>query len=347
MAGSAAATAALGSGAQRPSLPPPAGPEAAPFYADVAEAPEGAHAIWLHADDGVRLRLGLFPHPAPRGTILLMPGRTEFVEKYGRAASMLAERGYATIVVDWRGQGLSDRLGPTPPLGHVRDFLDFQRDVAAVIAALPRVTGPALPMPHTLLAHSMAGAIALRALINGVPQAAGIRCAAFTGPMWDIAFTPGTRPAAALIADIACRVGLGSRFAPGTSGETYVSKAEFEGNTLTTDRDMWNYMRRQITTYPELSLSGPSLQWLHGALREATAFLSSPLPKLPVEVFLGSREEIVSQQAMKALCDRWPSARLRVLDGKQHEVMMEDRATQARIFDAVVAHADQYGATAG
>lgn len=314
----------------------------APFYADVADGPASGRAVWIHAEDGVRLRLGLWPLEGARGTVLLMPGRTEYIEKYGRVAADLAQRGYAVISVDWRGQGLSDRLGPVRLLGHVRNFKDFQKDVAAIFAALPGLASPSLPLPHCLIAHSMAGAIALRALIDGLPQKAGIRCACFSGPMWDIAFAPRTRPWAGPVSTLACAVGLGTRFAPGTAGETYVSRATFDGNRLTTDPDMWDYMRRQIATYPDLSLSGPSMRWLHGALREARAFLTADLPDLPVHVFLGSEEQIVSQQAMQSLCARWPSATLHVLEGKQHEVLMDDTATRGFIFDTVVALAEAH-----
>lgn len=309
----------------------------APLHAEVAEGPDTGRAVWLAASDGVRLRLAFWPLEGARGTVLLLPGRTEYVEKYGRAAQDLARRGFAMMAVDWRGQGLSDRLGPVRMMGHVADFQHFQRDVDAILGALPRLCGPDLPMPRSLVAHSMAGAIALRALIRGAPQTAGIRGAVFTGPMWDIAFAPTTRPFAGTIARAACLLGLGRRFAPGTSGETYVSKAGFADNSLTTDREMWEYMRRQVTTHPELSLSGPSMRWLDGAIREARAFLTTPLPELPVEVYLGSLENIVSQKAMRDLCMRWPGAALHVLDGKQHEVMMEDPETRAQVFDGIAA----------
>ena len=52
---------------------------AAPFYADVADGPPGGRAVWLHAADGVRLRAGLWPLQGARGTVLLLPGRTEYV----------------------------------------------------------------------------------------------------------------------------------------------------------------------------------------------------------------------------------------------------------------------------
>ncbi|HMB14482.1 MAG TPA: alpha/beta hydrolase, partial [Roseovarius sp.] len=80
--------------------------DTAPFFADVAEGPEGGAAWWIRARDDVRLRVGLWNREAPRGTVLLWPGRTEYIEKYGRAAARFASGGYATFAIDWRGQGL-------------------------------------------------------------------------------------------------------------------------------------------------------------------------------------------------------------------------------------------------
>ena len=53
--------------------------------------------------DGVRLRAGLWHREAEAGTVLLFPGRTEYVEKYGRAARHFAARGLATMA--WTGAG--------------------------------------------------------------------------------------------------------------------------------------------------------------------------------------------------------------------------------------------------
>ena len=89
----------------------------------------------MTARDGVRLRVGLWPKRDARGTVLIFPGRTEYVEKYGRAASEFAARGYAVATIDWRGQGLSERLIDDPLTGHVFDFADYQIDVAALTEA--------------------------------------------------------------------------------------------------------------------------------------------------------------------------------------------------------------------
>ena len=103
----------------------------APYHAELAEGPDGAHAVWAQADDGVRLRFGIFPAQKARGTVLLFPGRTEYIEKYGRTATDLVAEGYSVLIVDWRGQGLSSRQVKRRKKGHVDRFRDYEEDLDA------------------------------------------------------------------------------------------------------------------------------------------------------------------------------------------------------------------------
>jgi lysophospholipase len=288
----------------------------APLFHDVAEGPAGGAAWWLEADDGVRLRLGVWPLEGARGTVLLFPGRTEFVEKYGRTAADLTARGYAMLAVDWRGQGLADRLLPDREVGHVGRFADYQRDVAAVVAGA-RDLG--LPRPWHLIGHSMGGLIGLRSLAEGLDVAS----AAFSAPMWGVIIKPWMRPFARIVTAATDHVGLGHLYAPGTHTRNYVKSTPFEGNQLTRDAGMYAYMRRQIETHPELSLGGPSLHWVHEGLAEIRRFRSAPLPRLPVYIGIGGGERIVDASAVRAMASRWPGAAFEVFPGAEHELLME------------------------
>jgi lysophospholipase len=303
----------------------------APLLAALAEGPADGRAAWLTASDGVRLRVALWGGDADRGTVLLFPGRTEAIEKYGRTAADLRARGFATAVIDWRGQGLSDRLHGDPALGHVARFDDYQRDVAALMA---HVRAAGLPEPLFLLAHSMGGAIGLRALIEGLP----VQAAAFSSPMWGIAIAPHMRPVAWTLSTLARPVGFGHVMAPGQPAESYLIRAPFAGNTLTTDADMWDYMRRQIAAEPRLGLGGPSLAWLNEALRETRRLARRPSPAVPVVTFLGLAERIVVPAAIRARMARWPGGELVEVPGAEHEVLMETPARRAMILDRVAAH---------
>ncbi|PWE33735.1 alpha/beta hydrolase [Maritimibacter sp. 55A14] len=305
--------------------------EPAPLFEDVADAPEGGTAWWLTADDGVRLRAAIWrdsAREAPNGTIIIFPGRTEFIEKYGRAAGDLRARGFDCAAVDWRGQGLADRLLADAGAGHVEDFADYQRDVAVFLELLD---AQEMPQPWYLVGHSMGGCIGLRALHEGMP----VRAAAFTGPMWKIAMAAPLRPVARALSRVSRPLGFGHLYAPGTEGQNYVFTAPFEDNTLTTDRDMWDYMSRQMAEHPELAIGGPSLHWLSEALREKVAVTSLPQPDLPILVMVGSEERIVDRAAVEEIARSWPNARMEVLEGGQHEIMMETPAIRGLCFDTM------------
>ena len=305
--------------------------QSAPLYADVADGPPGGQAFWCRTEDGVRIRLGVWPNGPHRshGTVLLLPGRSEYVEKYGRLARDLARHGLALLAVDFRGQGLADRLLADRNIGHVGRFTDYQFDVAAALQAA-RALG--LPEPFFLLAHSMGGCIGLRALVGGL----AVRAAAFSAPMWGMNLNPALRLVVSTLAKLARLSGLAARYAPGTGPVSYVISAPFADNVLTSDPDMFAYMQAQVRTHPELGLGGPSLNWLHEALGEMRYLRSAPLPGLPVLTAIGQCERVIDPGAVHAMMARWPAARFQLIEGSEHEMIMETPAIRARFLQAAL-----------
>lgn len=301
----------------------------APLYDLVADGPQGGRAVWLKAADGVRIRAAVWAADAPHGTVILFPGRSEYVEKYGRTAVDLAAAGYATLTVDWRGQGLSDRAFKDRMVGHVQDFAEYQADFAALLD-FGRAQG--LPEPYYLLAHSMGGCIALRSLMSGAP----VQAAAFSAPMWGILMADWMRPFATALSTSSRWLSFDNRYAPGTTPRTYVVEAAFPGNTLTTDQGMWDYMRRQALAHPDLTLGGPSLGWLKAALDECAAMARMASPAYPVVCALGNQERIVDVRPIHHRMARWPGGRLDMYAGAEHEVLMERPATRAAFIASVV-----------
>lgn len=298
----------------------------APLFDDVADAPAGGRAVWLTASDGVRIRAGLWDQGA-QGTVFLFPGRTEYIEKYGRAAADLRARGFATLSVDWRGQGLAARAYADRLIGHVGQFAEYQRDVDALMAF---ATVEDLPRPWYLLCHSMGGCIGLRSLMRGLP----FRAAAFSAPMWGISMAAWMRPVAHVLGRLAGPLGQAHRYAPSTGAQSYVLTAPFQDNVLTTDPDMWDYMRRQLAAHSDLALGGPSMGWLHAALRECAALAVLPAPPVPVITALGTAEKVVDVPPIHLRMAAWPQGRLDLYPGAEHEVPMETPDRRRRFFDA-------------
>jgi lysophospholipase len=300
----------------------------APFLAEIAEGPEGGRAWWVTSADGTRLRMGLWPAEGARATILLFPGRTEYIEKYGRVAADLVGQGYTVVAFDWRGQGLADRPRHRRDMGHVISFDEYRQDVEAFRHALDAFD---LPQPLFLIAHSMGGAIGLRALHDGLP----VNAAAFTGPMWGIQMTPFLKSIAGIVLGLAGPLGFGTTFAPSTGPW---QPMEFDDNPLTSDRDQFDYMSSQITTHPELALGGPSVLWVKAALQETTALMAAPAPDVPTVTLVGTREGIVEVPAIETRMANWPNGRLIPIEGGLHEVMMETPDRRAASLAAILDH---------
>lgn len=306
----------------------------APYRHDLAEGPESARTVWVDTSDGLRLRVGFF-ETGRRGTVLVFPGRTEAVEKYGRLALRIADMGYSSVAIDWRGQGFADRMLDDPLIGHVGHFHDYQHDVEAVVAA---VKAARLPEPFFLLAHSMGGTIGLRALLRGLD----VRAAVFSGPMWGINLPLWAKPVAGLIGSGARLIGLHERYAPTTGADPYILATPFEENMLTRTREGLDYMARQVRDEPQLALAGPSIGWVHAAHLETRDLARHASPDLPCLTLMGENERIVSQPAIRQRIGAWKGAELVEVPEGEHEVLMEGPDKVDPLLDQIEAFYDMH-----
>ena len=138
-------------------------------------------------------------------------GRGEFIEKYFEAAGELLSRDFAVAMMDWRGQGGSDRPLRNSRKGHVDDFSHFERDLAAFVRS---VLEPNCPRPWFGLCHSMGAAVLLGAAEGG-------RCPfeilVLTSPLIAARRVSHRGPAGFLVGALDA-FGLGGAFIPGDNG---------------------------------------------------------------------------------------------------------------------------------
>lgn len=307
--------------------------EPAPLHDDVASAPPGGKAWWATAADGSRVRVAAWHtdrNTASNGTVLVFPGRTEFIEKYGPAAGQLAARGFCSVVVDWRGQGLTARAKPDRRLGHIDDFAEYQDDVAVLVDVARQAD---MPKPWFLLGHSMGGCIGLRALHEHLP----VQAAVFSGPMWGVRMSGLDRPVAWTIALLGPVLGFGDRRTPRTQADHKLIATGFEGNDLTTDRTMWDFMKTQIARYPDLALGGPTVIWFRAMMIETARLMRLPAPDIAALTFLADGETIVDTDRIRWLMARWPKGRLESIGHAKHELMMERAEVRDQFFDRTAA----------
>ena len=134
--------------------------------------PDGVRESRWQAADGWSIRRIDWPAPAgaAKGSILFLPGRGDFYEKYLETLGHLAAEGWQVTASDWRGQAGSGRLGTDAVTGHIDDFATWVED----LAHLWRKWTAETPGPHVLAGHSMGGHLAMRAVAEGQVDPAGL-----------------------------------------------------------------------------------------------------------------------------------------------------------------------------
>jgi lysophospholipase len=280
--------------------------------------------------DGTALRLGRWkPATRAKGTVVLLQGRTEFLEKYAETIDDLTTRGFDVWSMDWRGQGLSDRALANRHKGHIDSFDTYIADLEWFTR---RIAEPATG-PTFVLAHSMGGHIAVRALLEGRLAADGI---VLSAPMIDLPLAGTKRLMATSLSRLASRTALGGRYAPGM-GDYEAGRVEFSGNELTSDRQRFDAIYTALAANPDLALGGVTFGWLNAALRSIRALdrlKTRSRPELPALFLTAGADTVVSVEAqteMAAAGSEWEHI---VIEGARHEILHESDPLRDRFWDA-------------
>lgn len=290
------------------------------------DAPEGAEEHWLEGRGGVKVRVVCAPSiGAARGSVIVAPGRTEFVEKYFEVMREVQARGFAVFCIDWRGQGLSGREVDNGLKGHLASFDDPVNDLSTALKLL----AAKLPRPHIGLAHSMGGAIVLRALQT---RRVELDAAAFTAPMWGIA---GLNDVAKKYARFMTSLGAGGQFAP--SVETKWKRENFKKNPVTHDRERHARCQGLVAEEPRLALAGPTIGWVAAAADATEGFLQPGALahiRIPILVATAAEEQLVDNGAQAQVIEQLPDAQHLTIAGAKHEILMETDDLRAQFWAA-------------
>ncbi|SLM30033.1 putative lysophospholipase L2 (Lecithinase B) [Desulfamplus magnetovallimortis] len=298
------------------------------------------HFGWFGSDIAGTIRWGMLSASVPEkdiiGVILLLNGRTEFMEKYNGVATILSSMGYNVLSMDWRGQGLSSRDIPERHKGYVADFAYYLNDLDRFYSDI--VAGMGLPV--TIMAHSMGGHIALRFLMekahnNKIPHQ--IKKAILLSPMTDICTSPVPRRLADTIASIAVKAGLKTSYFPGNHDYSR-EKVKFKDNPLTHDHDNFFIEHDEIEKNRELALGGVTWGWLKAAF-DSIKYLDSPVElsaiNIPVWIASAELDSVVCNSSHKKICESLPMCRIVTIPGANHEILFERKDIQEKFWNVV------------
>lgn len=293
--------------------------------------PDHAQCSHLQMADGLHVRVGQFaPSGAAAGTILLLQGRGECMERHFETIRDFNSRGLHVLSLDWRGQGGSPPAETGNRHGHVRSFVQFEEDA---IALINEVMLPDCPPPYFICGNSMGAHVGLHLIARYTWFDAAIMLSPFIDvapskfPRWLKYFTVG----------LMSLLGLGRLKPPLYDGRA-PTEEDFAGNVLTSDRVRYSRNLRIWQEAPQLAAYAPSSGWAFAALRSCRRLqkldYSTPL-KCPALMIIAGQDEVVSNEAIQQFSRYVPGAASVVINGARHEILSEAAMYRDQAFAAI------------
>ena len=276
-----------------------------------------------HGDIRLRVLHASTPAENPRGSIIFSPGRTEFIEKYLETITDFIERGFNVLVLDPRGQGLSDRLLDDPLRSYVESFQDYAQDFGFIAKSFE----PLLPKPHIVMGHSMGGTIVLQSVLEGHVNPSAVICSAPMLGLFDI-----DTYFARWIISVLSMLGLKTRRLPFQKQRNGLP-IPFAVNKLTSDKVRYGHWAAYFQTTPRLRLGSPTFGWITAAFKSMSYVNRNAAElKIPCLIVAAGADPIVDPKSNENFAVKSGST-FRTVAGAKHEIFLERDVYRNQFFE--------------
>ena len=296
--------------------------------------PSAAIVSPIQSRDGLSLRVARWAAGQPRGTVTIAIGRSEFIEEYFPIVRALLARDFDTVIMDWRGQGQSDRECPHERRGHISSFSAYRRDLEALeVQVLERVAR----RPWYALGHSMGATILLEQAHDGESPFERL---VLSAPMIGIPLR--YKKTIKRFVRTADGLGFGSRVIPGGSEASVLTTRLFTDNVLTADPAEYERLATITKLLPKLAIGAPTIRWLARAFDVMDRFehpLYAVETSKPILIVAAGADRIVDTAATERFAIRLKAGRCLTIPDARHQVIMERPGITAQFwaaFDAFI-----------
>lgn len=186
----------------------------------------------IRTRDGLELFRRDWPSDRARGTIVIVHGLGEHIDRYRHVAAALNDRGWSVVGYDHRGHGRSSGAR-----GRLAAGDDLLFDLALVIDAVCSESAG----PVVLLGHSLGGLVAARFVAGGVesktpPWQRKVDALALSSPALGIAMSPLQRVLLSVLGPLAPDLAVSNGLGAGSVSRSATAVSIYESDPLVHDR---------------------------------------------------------------------------------------------------------------
>lgn len=282
--------------------------------------PEGAISGMVKTPDGLDLRYARWKatKQPSKGTVLILHGRSEYIERTYETVNDLRQRGFEVLSFDWRGQGGSHRIIKDARRGYIDDFNEYITDLETI---MNNVALPDCKAPYYILGHSTGSLIAL---LSAPKLSNTITRMVLAAPFLGLGKQPISAPLVNALAGTLCMFGLGEVYLSGgaSSGENQ----KFENNIHSSDPKRFERNKKFLKEFPELTIGGPTAAWVYAACRTMGEVNDIDFAKkisIPTLLISAGNDTIVSNRSIENFSRKLRAGKCLTIDGAKHELLQE------------------------
>ena len=270
------------------------------------------------AKDGVKINFRKVINEKEKGKVLLLTGWSESLLKYTELIREIYDEGYSIYVMDFRGQGLSERETPLQHISFVKNFQDYVWDTHSFINQYMTQDNPKEQI--SIVAHSMGAAVSVL-LAASFPEK--IRCMALSAPMLRINVTEAFESVADKITRSLLFLGKGEKLMLGQRKNK--NEIDFPDNVVTHSKARFDVWMKTLEDNPKIRIDGASSAWVAAAIQATRDFpqVKSKL-KTPTLILQAEEDRVVNNKAQDRFVENNSLVKKIVVKKAFHELFMEE-----------------------
>ncbi len=265
-----------------------------------------------------------------KSLLVILPGRGESSLKYAELALELKGHGLDILIIDHRGQGLSERSNGVSDLIHVENFDDYADDLHFVYE---HFCGPKNYKSKYAMGHSMGSAIVLRHIQKeGQDNWDGVL---LSSPMLKIKSKNIPLFLGAWIVNF--YIAFGKKLRPIWNRQVQDMKRNFEGNNLTHCTHRFAWARKMENLHPHISSGAPTMQWLRESISVGRKICKDKSRyKKPMLLIQADEDTVVCNETQNKFAHEVENCRIIRLKECRHEVLQEQNSVRNRALVQII-----------